>query len=254
MLLGLNSLVQSVAPATTLHDTTSLLVNDLHLAVDNHILVVLIKHAVSLQQLLQGVHTLTLYSVVAHQLIFLIQTLLIGESGLSLESRQLGSDIGQHKQLVIVYLLSQPGSTLIGQVAAIHLLIYYEVQRLNTLRHAAVIVLHVDILGILHTSLDTFLREELNQWLVLRHGLVRTVERQETGIQLLLCLFLVASLHQLVTLGNQGLGVGQILGGQLALNTYQLLNQWLILLEHLIVALGDRARDNQRCTGIVDQY
>ena len=83
---------------------------------------------------------------------------------------------------------------------------------------------------------------------------MRTVERQETGIQLLLTIFLVASLHQFVTFGNQCLGISQILGGQLALNAYQLLNQWLIFLEHLVVALGDRTRDDKRCTGIVDQH
>ena len=48
VLLGLYSLVQSVTPAATLHDTASLLIHNLHLAVDDHILVVLVEHGVGL--------------------------------------------------------------------------------------------------------------------------------------------------------------------------------------------------------------
>ena len=77
MLLSLYSLVQAIAPAATLHDTTSLLIYDLHLTVHDYILVVLIKHSVSLQELLQGVNTLALYAVVSQQLILDIQTLLV---------------------------------------------------------------------------------------------------------------------------------------------------------------------------------
>ena len=176
VLLGLNSLVQSVAPAAPLHDTSCLLVNNLNLAVDNHILIVLVEHAVSLEQLLQSVNALALNGVVAHQLVLLVKALLIGKTSLGLKCRELGCDIGQYKQFVIVNLLSKPSGTLIGKVARVHLLVNHEVQRLNALWHTAVVVLHVDVLGILHTSLDTLLREELDQRLVLWHGLVRTVE------------------------------------------------------------------------------
>ena len=102
-------------------------------------------------------HTLALYGVVAHQLVFLVQTLLIGQTFLSLQCRELGCDIGQNKQFVIVHLLSQPCGTLIGKVARVHLLFNHEIQRLYTLWHTTVVVLHVDVLSILHTSLDTFL-------------------------------------------------------------------------------------------------
>ena len=77
MLLSLYSLVQAIAPAATLHDTTCLLIHDLHLTVHDYILVVLIKHGVSLQELLQGVNTLALYAVVSQQLVLDVQTLLV---------------------------------------------------------------------------------------------------------------------------------------------------------------------------------
>ena len=43
-----------------------------------------------------------------------------------------------------------------------------------------------------------------------------------------------------------GLGIGKILGGQLALHTDKALHQRLVLLEHLVVALGHRTRHDHR--------
>ena len=151
MLLGLYSLVQSVAPAATFHDTAGLLIHDLHLAVDHHILVVLVEHTVGLQQLLQGMYALTLYGVVVQQFVFLVETLLVCQTSLCLECRHLRCDVGQHEQLVIFHLVSQPCRTLIGQVAGVQLLVHHEVQRFDTLRHTTVVVLHVDLLRLQHT-------------------------------------------------------------------------------------------------------
>ena len=79
MFLCLHSLVQSVAPTAAFHDTASLLVNDFHLTVNHHILVVFVEHGVRLQQLLQGVHALTLHAIVGQHFVFLVQPLLIRE-------------------------------------------------------------------------------------------------------------------------------------------------------------------------------
>ena len=64
MLLGLNSLVETIAPAATLHDTACLLINNLDLAIDNDILVILVEHGVSLEQLLESMHALALQGIV----------------------------------------------------------------------------------------------------------------------------------------------------------------------------------------------
>ena len=77
VLLGLDSLMQSVAPAAALHDTAGLLVDDFYLAVDDHILVVLVEHAVGLQQLLQGMDALRLHGIVLQQLVLLVDALLV---------------------------------------------------------------------------------------------------------------------------------------------------------------------------------
>ena len=86
MLLGLDSLMQSVTPATTFHDTASLLVDNLYFAINNHVFIVLIEHAVSFQQLLQGVNTLRLYGIVLQQLVLLVHALFVRQIGLTFKS------------------------------------------------------------------------------------------------------------------------------------------------------------------------
>ena len=86
MLLSLYSLVQTITPSATFHDTTSLFINDLYLSVDDNILIILIKHTVCLQQLLEGVNSFTLNSVVVHHLVFLVETFLVCETCLCLKS------------------------------------------------------------------------------------------------------------------------------------------------------------------------
>ena len=247
VLLGFDSLVQSVAPAASLHDTTRLLIDNLHFAVDDHILVVLVEHGVGLQQLLQGMHTLRLHGIVLEHFIFLVQALLVRQARVSLQFRELTGNIGQHEELGIVDLLGQPSRTLIGEVAGVQLLVNHEVEGLHHLGHTAVVVLHIDILGGLHTRLDTFLGQELDEGLVLRQTLMRTVECQEAFFLQFLVVLLAA-------LGNLLLSLCQILRSQLALHTHNLLNQGLILLEHLVVALGHRTGDDEWGTGIVNQH
>ena len=246
--------MQAIAPATTFHDTSSLLIHNLHLTVDHHVFIVFIEHAVSLQQLLEGVYTLTLYGEVVQQLVFLIETLLIRQSCLCLQGGQLRGNVRQHEQLGIIHLLRKPGCTLICQVTGVQFLIHHKIQRLNSLRHPTVIVLHICLLGLQHTCFDTFFGEVFDEWLVFGQGLVGTIERQETGIELLLTFFLIACLHQFVTFTDECLGISQILRSQLSLYTNESFYQWLILLEHLIIALRYRTRYDQRGTRIVDQH
>ena len=53
---------------------------------------------------------------------------------------------------------------------------------------------------------------------------------------------------------NKFLGICQILGSQLTLHIYQTLNKWLVLLELLVVTLGNRTANDKRCTGIIDKH
>ena len=180
VLLGFHGLVQAIRPAAAFHDTTRLLVDNLHLTINNHVLIVTVEHTVCLQQLLQGMNTLRLYGIVLQGLVFLVDTLLVSEFSVALEGRELSSDIGQHEEVLVVHLIGKPSGTLVSEVAGVQFLVYHKEQRLYSLRHTAVVVFHIGILRVLQTTLDTILREELDERLVLRHGLEGTEQREES--------------------------------------------------------------------------
>ena len=72
-------LVQSVGVAATFHDTTCLLVYDLHLSVDHYVFVVFLEHGVSLQQLVDSMYTFRFNSVVCKQFVLFLQQLFVGQ-------------------------------------------------------------------------------------------------------------------------------------------------------------------------------
>ena len=80
VLLGLDGLVQSVAPATAFHYTAGLLVNNLYLAINDYIFIVLVEHGVSLEQLLQGMHTLALHGEMLQQAVLFVESFLVAQS------------------------------------------------------------------------------------------------------------------------------------------------------------------------------
>ena len=79
MLLSLHGLMKSVAPAASFHDTSCLLIHNLHLAVDNDIFVILVEHGVCLEQLLQCMHTLALHCIMVEQCVLLVESGLVVE-------------------------------------------------------------------------------------------------------------------------------------------------------------------------------
>ena len=104
MLLSLDGLMESVAPLAAFHNTTGLLVNNLHLTVHHHILIVAVEHGVGLEQLLKRVGTLALNGVVAHQLVFLLNLLLF-RNVFVLKCREFAGNVGEHKEFLVVHLL-----------------------------------------------------------------------------------------------------------------------------------------------------
>ncbi len=108
--------------------------------------------------------------------------------------------------------------------------------------HAFVVVLHVDFFSGKHSGLYALFGKELDQRLVFRKCLVAAEQFKET-----LLLFL------LILRSEQTLGFGQVVGGQFSLNFIQSFNQRLIFFKHLVVSLGHGTRNNQRCTGIVNE-
>ncbi len=243
MFLGLYSLMQSVAPAATVHDTAGLLIHNLDLTVNDDIFVVTVEHGIGFQQLLQGVHALALHGIFRVKLVFLHHPFLVGQVFVRLKFRHSRRDIRHHEQFGVGCGIGQPSKTLICQIHAVQFLVYHEIQRFHSLRHAFVVVFHIDLLRLQHSGLDSLFGQIFNQGLVLGQCLMTAVKLQESLFDFI---FLTGGYHLL--------GFRQILRGQLALDSHQLLHQRLILFEKLVVALRYRTRNNQRRTGIIYQH
>ena len=171
MFLCLDCLMQSVAPAAAFHDTACLLVYNLDLAVLDDVFVVDVEHGVCLEQLLQGVHALTLEGIVGVYLVLLLDTGLVVQCLVSLDLGHHACDIWQDEKGLVLDLRGEPFVTLIGQVDAVHLLVNNEIEGLYCLGHTTVVVLHVDVLGTEESCLDAWLGEVFDEGLVLRQCL-----------------------------------------------------------------------------------
>ena len=64
-LLGFDRLVEAVRVATSIHDTTCLLIDDHDLTLHDDVLVILLEEGVGLEELIDGVDTFALDSVVS---------------------------------------------------------------------------------------------------------------------------------------------------------------------------------------------
>ena len=194
VLLGFYGLMESVAPTAAFHDTTRLFVNNLHFTVNHYVFIVAVEHGVSLEQLQNGVHTLALDGILLQEGVLLLQALLFGKALVALEEGKLGSNIRQDEEGGIAHLLGQPFVSLVGEVNTLEFLVYYEVKRRGGLRHALVVVLHINLLSVEQAGLDARFGEIFDESLVLGQGFVTAEELQKT----LLLLLLVVRLNELL--------------------------------------------------------
>ena len=239
VLLGLDGLVQTVRIAAAVKDTARLLVDNLHLVVHHHIFDILLEHGVGLQQLDDRMDALRLDGVVVDDLVALLR-LLLGRERALLEFGHLGADVGQHEETVLVEVFREHLVTLVGELHRIESLVDDEVKVVGDFGHAAVVVLHVDVLGLLHQRLDTRLRQVLDERLVLGKTLVDAVELHAALVGL--------------ALRDKLAGIGEQRGDQRALEVVEVLDGGVVLLEELVVALGYGTRDDERRTGVVDEH
>ena len=108
--------------------------------------------------------------------------------------------------------------------------------------HVLLVLLEVELLCFLKTHLHSLLGEIFDERFGFRQTFVGTEERQLT----FLTLFVVRGIHFLLRLHQEVRRQGRLLA-------YERSHAILVLIEHLILALGDRTGDDQRCTGIIDQ-
>ena len=239
VLLGLDGLVESVRVAASFEDTARLLVDDLHLVVHHHILDVLFEHGEGFQQLDDRVHALRLDRVVVDHLVAFLR-LLLGRQAAFLQFCDFGADVGHHEESVFVEVFRQRLVALVREFHRVEFLVDDEVEVVGDLGHAAVVVLHVGVLGLLHQRLDALFREVFDQRFVLRQTLVGAVELHAA-------LVVLALRDQLARLGQQG-------RHEVLLQVVEAFDGRAVLLEHLVVALGHGSRDDERRPGVVDQH
>ena len=91
--------MQTVRIATSLQNTTRLLIDDLHFVVDYYILHILLEHAVCLEQLVDGVNTLRTDGVIVQDGI-LLGCFLLCRDILFFNVSDARTDVWQHKEAI----------------------------------------------------------------------------------------------------------------------------------------------------------
>ena len=114
--LGLDSLMQAVAPAASFHDTSGLLVDNLHLSVHDNVILVLVEHGVGLEELLEGMYAVADGGIFRHQFVLLCHPFFFRHIS-GVEAGKLCGDIGEHEEVGVLHLLREPCRTLVGEVA-----------------------------------------------------------------------------------------------------------------------------------------
>ncbi len=240
VLLRLDGLMESVAPAASLHYTAGLLIDNLDLSVfRDYVIDIQLEHRICLQKLDDSVHALALEGEVRHQLILLL-TLLgrVGSRLLNLGNRR--THVRKDEEIVIADSLRKYIASLVGHVDRVLLLVDDEVERVCDVRHLTLIVLHVVVLHLLEKLLHAGFTEELDERTVFRIAFVRT-EQQNSAI-----LF--------VSVGDELLRLVQYSRDQRFLLAVEILDIRLVLRELLVVPPFHRSGDDERGSRVVDEH
>ena len=128
----------------------------------------------------------------------------------------------------------------VRQFHRVEFLVDDEEQVVGDFGHAAVVVLHVSVFGLLHQRLDARFREVFDQRLVFGQTFVRTVEFHAAFVVL--------------ALGDELAGFRQQPRHEVLLQVVEVVDGRAVLLEHLVVAFGHGTRNDKRRTCVVDQY
>jgi len=238
---GFDGLVQTVGIAASVHDTARLFVDDHDLVVHHNIFVVFLKQGVSLQQLVDCMYAFALDGIVGQQFVFL--GLLFFFVLDMFQFGKLGGDIRQYEECRVVGLAGQQVDTFICQFDTVILFVDHEVQLICSLVHVAHVFGHEVFFRLQHLGFYTLFTQEFDQRLVARISLERTVQLDRTFFHF----FRIAACHFF-------LGFDQQFGAKVFLCVNYDFYIRTELFEQLFFTAGDRAGNDQRCTGIVDQY
>ena len=225
VLLGLDSLVESVAPTASFHNTAGLLIHDLDFAVLDNVVDLLVEHCVSLKELSHSVHTLRLKCEVRKDLILLHLLLSCCERRL-LNLCNRSSHVRKHKEVRIRQVTCDQVAALVGHIHRVLLLVDDEVELVSDDVHLALVVLDVVVLNLLEELLHTRLTEELDEWLIFRITLICSEEEKTTVLLISVRDEFLCLIEELV---HEGL-----------LGIVKALHEWLVLHKLLVLTLRHR--------------
>ena len=239
--LRLDSLVQTVRITASLHNTSGLFVNNLHLSVHNDVLVVFLEQRVGFQELVDRMDTFRLNRIVLEQFVFFRQFFLFREPHF-FDIGDFSTDIRHNEELRVVGSARQRIDTLIGQFNRVMFFVDNKVKRIGSFRHITVVILHIVLFGLQQDGLDTIFTKELDERCILRKRLVGPEESERT---LLLRLLIISR--------QQTFSIDQIIGSQFTLLSHQSLNARTKRLVLLVMSPRHRSGNNERSSRIVDQ-
>ena len=237
--LGLDGLVQSVAPAAAFHHTAGLLVHDLDLAVHDDVVHILLELGVGLEQLVHGVDAFALEGEVLHEGILGLLALRKRHFAV-LDVGNLAAYVGDNEEVVVAHALGKHRVAFVGHVHRVELLVDHEVERVGDDRHLLFVVLDIVVLRFLENHLHSRFAEELDEGLILRKALVGAEQQ--------------LSAFGLVAFGDLLLGLVEHLVHQSALLLVEFLNIGPVFHELRVrLRFGGGTADDERSTGVVDE-
>ena len=186
VLLGFHSLMQTIGPTTTFHDTTGLLINDLHFTVIDDIIDIFLEEGVGFEQLVNGMHTFGFNTIVGEDIVLTLLTFICREGGLVLQFRHFGAYVRQDEEIRVFRRTGEGINTFIGEFDRLVLLIDHEIEFVGRDMHVFLVLLEVELFGLLHTHSDPRFREVFDEGFGLRHTFERSEERQFPGFFLFL--------------------------------------------------------------------
>ena len=240
---GLDSLVESVGVAAPFEDTTGLFVNNLDLVVHHHVFHVFLEEGVGFKQLVDGVHALRFHGEVAQHFVFLLLAGVVVATN-PLNFGYLGSHVGQHEEVGIVVGSSQEVETFFGEFNGVLFFVDHEEEFIVDDVHVFRLLLHVEVFDFLQQGFHARFAQEFDEGFVFGQTPMRS-EQQFASFALVF----VGGLS-----GEELFGFGQYLCYKVFLHVVEPVHVFFHVVEELVFAFGCRSRDDEGCTGIVDQH
>ncbi len=241
--LGFYCLMQPFGITTSLEDTSRLLVNNFYFVVHHHVFHITLEESVGLKELIHSVNTLGFYGIVAKQFAFAFGLFLGRQAGV-FQLCHYGAHVGQDVKLGVAGHFRYQVETFIRQLNGVLFFFYYKVQLIVDDVHVFHLLGHVEVLCLLQAGFYPGFTQKFDESLAFG----QTAVGSEKKFKAFLFFVLVSS-----GIFKQAFGFRQNAVDELALLLIKRLNVRFQSVKFLRIAFGCGSRNDERCTGIVNQ-